>query len=1451
MKTPKATDVKQGISVLWETLQCPICLDLMTAPVSTKCDHQFCKFCMMKLLDNTKQNRANCPVCKAKITKRSLQESPGFQRLVAGLQDMIQAYEHDTGTNYFTGMSQQNGQSGVTNSDATKYHHDVSSRDTPGTDCDNVENADNDLPRSHSSTIAAQNGFARLMGLNNSPLTTEENEGLDSGLGEAPPTSDKKMHSPTDNFEPMETEMSEVVEKATSTRKTVPKLGKIIIPDETENQPLRKSSRKKQKKNLEPDKILDQKRKKSLEKVAEWLMKVPAEGSLELEKPNEDTDDSDSCSSTSTIDVQQQNSDVNPRRSDRAKALEEQVFGAVYRRERRGNRLISPPPNVFVEPPTPKETVPDTVSRRRKNTLTPADFVKKTNSEDKSEGDMEEEQQTIEEVKDTSSDIFKEAEQMEESGIDKHGEMFNNLSESDKNNGKHEVPDPVSDIGQQQPESKSKKRSRNTLQQVDSDLLEQTKAKSESIEQKKTDKRQGKNIRSEKGKPARVPKPLVLVGVQNGETSPKTRPRSEEVQVHIENYPSSEDQETPLMRSTRRSRRLQVFTEEVQEGHKKAHFKAKILEKDKDSAKQSEDAKGGTLDNTASPKSGPTTKVAERNGCIYDQDLGEIENIESGEKTSYVRPTQDAEESVAEVPNSETLSEAGVACYVPVVPSSISPTAAAVIDPTLESDNPTNPFPKNLQFEASACETKRVVIENEEDKNDSELDTEQLLRSFKATKRKSFHLGGPKVKRSCSSDREYMQSAEAEENWSDAESAENLISTKVSEIPSQEALRVNENSSCSDLISPSNSPGLTRRTVVEKPDQVVVEASFSDSSCSDQDRADGNCLSRNSVSSTLTPNKVSKREIESPHLSAVPQVVDSGLCFTAVEHEELNEPSNCSQITENQLDCTLYEANKVEETGDSILVHSSSASEKHTVHTAESVLNAESSLTPDGLGMPAVHEAGSHSWGSGELSAHSSIKSMPRKRTRAQRLESSSDSSDCSEEELPTLTKIFGTSAPPAAVTQEQGDSSEANRCGGVTADGAQQSSHPPACPSPDCVNSSQASVDLFGTPDECDVPVNDPIVSMESSQFSSGVLVTQQKIEMQKELVRLEKLMALVSEVLQEKEDSPTKEVPSKTNQSGKSTGPDAHRPLPCDQNLGQSSDRKSVAEAEQEPNTRPSDGKGVTQPGMSKHGSTAEMAQRSTHTGTSVKGTGASKTVSSGSAAKTLKSNGSPSDGQEDKENNTPPKDRSKAKMVLVSSGLGPSEQIVVKKFAKRVGARVVSQVTPEVTHIIMHTDEQLVCERTLKYFLGIAGRKWVVSFQWISECFKQMKLLDESLFEVRGDVVNGPNHQGPMRARTTQDNNLLMKGYKICFQGPFTDMTTDEMEWMVELCGAAVVKDPLLLDNTQKSLQLVIVQPGSESSSSTYSSLSKQATVVTRGWLLDTVATYTLQNYMSYTT
>ncbi|KAF6724985.1 Breast cancer type 1 susceptibility-like protein [Oryzias melastigma] len=321
--------------------------------------------------------------------------------------------------------------------------------------------------------------------------------------------------------------------------------------------------------------------------------------------------------------------------------------------------------------------------------------------------------------------------------------------------------------------------------------------------------------------------------------------------------------------------------------------------------------------------------------------------------------------------------------------------------------------------------------------------------------------------------------------------------------------------------------------------------------------------------------------------------------------------------------------------------------------------------------------------------------------------------------------------------------------------------------------------------------------------------------MEMQKELVRLEKLMALVSEVLQEKEENPAPKLPPDTRQSNEVTGPDSDASLRCDPVQGPG--RMNFPGGE--------DAKTVTSDdaAIQSHGDAPETASRTVQR--------------------------RPPDGHDDKENTSPPKAGAKGKLVFVSSGLGPTEQMMVKKFAKRVGARVVSHVSPEVTHVIMRTDDELVCERTLKYFLGIAGRKWVVSFQWISECFKQKKLLDESPFEVKGDVVNGPNHCGPLRGRTTEDDNLLLKGFKICIQGSFTDMTTDEMEWMVELCGATVVKDPLLFDSKQPH-QLVIVQPRSDASSSTYSNLSRKATVLTRGWLLDTVATYSVQNYKNYT-
>ncbi|KAK7124286.1 hypothetical protein R3I94_018605 [Phoxinus phoxinus] len=53
---------------LTEELQCSICLDVFTDPVSTPCGHNFCKTCLNKCWDNSRT--CNCPYCKETFKHR-------------------------------------------------------------------------------------------------------------------------------------------------------------------------------------------------------------------------------------------------------------------------------------------------------------------------------------------------------------------------------------------------------------------------------------------------------------------------------------------------------------------------------------------------------------------------------------------------------------------------------------------------------------------------------------------------------------------------------------------------------------------------------------------------------------------------------------------------------------------------------------------------------------------------------------------------------------------------------------------------------------------------------------------------------------------------------------------------------------------------------------------------------------------------------------------------------------------------------------------------------------------------------------------------------------------------------------------------------------------------------------------------------------------------------------
>uniref|UniRef100_A0A8C6EAY8 Breast cancer type 1 susceptibility protein homolog n=1 Tax=Moschus moschiferus TaxID=68415 RepID=A0A8C6EAY8_MOSMO len=210
----------------------------------------------------------------------------------------------------------------------------------------------------------------------------------------------------------------------------------------------------------------------------------------------------------------------------------------------------------------------------------------------------------------------------------------------------------------------------------------------------------------------------------------------------------------------------------------------------------------------------------------------------------------------------------------------------------------------------------------------------------------------------------------------------------------------------------------------------------------------------------------------------------------------------------------------------------------------------------------------------------------------------------------------------------------------------------------------------------------------------------------------------------------------------------------------------------------------------------------------------------------------------------------ERSNKRLSMVASGLTLKELILVQKFARKHHVNLTNQITEETTHVIMKTDPEFVCERTLKYFLGIAGGKWVVSYFWVTQSIEERKMLDEHDFEVRGDVVNGRNHQGPKRARESQDKKIF-KGLEICCYGPFTNMPTDQLEWMVQLCGASVVKEPSSFTPGQGTHPVVVVQPDAWTEDAGFRVIGQmcEAPVVTREWVLDSVALYQCQELDTY--
>ncbi|PIK56676.1 hypothetical protein BSL78_06398 [Apostichopus japonicus] len=89
--------VHNTLSQMQKNLECSICLELLQDPVLTKCEHHFCNFCVLALLQSKKKGSAPCPLCKEPVTKRGLIKHDALTNIVDAFRNMVTAVEDDTG----------------------------------------------------------------------------------------------------------------------------------------------------------------------------------------------------------------------------------------------------------------------------------------------------------------------------------------------------------------------------------------------------------------------------------------------------------------------------------------------------------------------------------------------------------------------------------------------------------------------------------------------------------------------------------------------------------------------------------------------------------------------------------------------------------------------------------------------------------------------------------------------------------------------------------------------------------------------------------------------------------------------------------------------------------------------------------------------------------------------------------------------------------------------------------------------------------------------------------------------------------------------------------------------------------------------------------------------------------------------------------------------------------
>lgn len=159
-----------------------------------------------------------------------------------------------------------------------------------------------------------------------------------------------------------------------------------------------------------------------------------------------------------------------------------------------------------------------------------------------------------------------------------------------------------------------------------------------------------------------------------------------------------------------------------------------------------------------------------------------------------------------------------------------------------------------------------------------------------------------------------------------------------------------------------------------------------------------------------------------------------------------------------------------------------------------------------------------------------------------------------------------------------------------------------------------------------------------------------------------------------------------------------------------------------------------------------------------------------------------------------------KSVKKVGLLLTGLSEDQKLTIQSNLQQLSKisggkstfKIFKDYSPDtVSHIICACASKSYCPRTLKYLLGIAGKAWIVSFDWILESLEAQAILDEQRFVVVGDEAVQCDTNACEKSRA--DQGKLFDGKRFYLAGLFNapGPSKADLTNLIQVAGGTVCK------------------------------------------------------------